>query len=373
MRRKTIPMVDLQGQYQKIKEDIDKALLEAVSEAQYIKGPQVNSFENNLSDYLGGTHVVSCANGTDALQIALMALGLNSGDEVLVPAFTYIATAEVIGLLGLKPVMVDVELDSFNIDMDKVEQLINSRTKVIVPVHLFGQCANMEAVMDLAVKYGLYVVEDTAQSLGAQVQYKGSWRQAGTIGTIGTYSFFPTKNLGCFGDGGVLTTNDVQLAERIRMIASHGQCKKYVHEVIGVNSRLDTIQAAILDVKLRHLDKFIAHRRAIAEQYDQGLSLIDSVVTPACKYGKHTYNQYTLRVVEGRRDQLQDFLQEKGVASMVYYPIPLYQQKAFCCFVRSGFELPITEQLCDSVLSIPIDTEKTEESIAYIIDAIKSF
>lgn len=370
---KKIEMVDLQSQYQKIKKEIDLALLRAVEEAYYIKGPQVAQFEDHLSNYLGDPHVVSCANGTDALQIALMALDLEFGDEVIVPAFTYVATAEVIALLGLKPVMVDVEPDSFNIDMAKLEQVVNSRTKVIVPVHLFGQCADMRRVMEFAKKHELYVIEDTAQALGAQIEYKGNWKAAGTIGDIGTYSFFPTKNLGCFGDGGALSTNDSQLAEKIRMIASHGQRKKYIHEVVGVNSRLDTVQAAILNVKLRYLDSFIAHRQRVAEQYLQGLADLDSLIVPISKYGRHTFNQFTLRVKGGRRDELQSYLLTNNIASIVYYPIPLYKQSAFSDFVDVGFNLPVTEKLCQSVLSIPIDTEKQQDTIDYIIKIIRKF
>jgi UDP-2-acetamido-2-deoxy-ribo-hexuluronate aminotransferase len=306
-----IEMVDLKGQYVKIQDDIDTAILNVLREATFINGPAVAEFTQSLSSYLGGAQVIPCANGTDALQIAMMALDLQPGDEVIVPAFTYVATAEVIGLLKLKPVMVDVDPQTFNMTRDNIVQAITSKTKAIVPVHLFGQCADMEPIMELADKHGLFVIEDTAQAIGAVYTFtNGSKKKAGTIGHIGCTSFFPSKNLGCYGDGGAIYTNDAALGEKIRMIANHGQVKKYVHKYIGVNSRLDTIQAAVLNVKLRYLDDFSSSRRNAADFYDHLLADVNGIITPVHSVNSsHVFHQYTLRVLENKRDSLKAYLE----------------------------------------------------------------
>lgn len=371
----TIQMVDLHSQYLKIKDEIDHALLQCVESCRYIKGPEVAQFEQKLAACLDVKQVISCGNGTDALQIALMALNLQPGDEVIVPAFTYVATAEAIALLGLTPVMVDVEQETFNLSAAEVEKAIGPKTRAIVPVHLYGQCAPMEAIMALAEKHGLYVVEDNAQALGATCIFSdGTVKKSGTIGHIGCNSFFPTKNLGGFGDGGALTTNDDQLADRCRMIATHGQKQKYHHETIGCNSRLDTLQAAVLNVKLNHLDEYIAARRKAAAYYRRHLSGLTTVTLPQpADYAQHTYNQFTLRVNNGRRDQLKAHLQKSGIPSIIYYPLPLYKQPAFQPYAPEGVNLANTALLCDAVLSIPMHTELNTDIQDKIIKAIKEF
>ncbi|GET29332.1 DegT/DnrJ/EryC1/StrS aminotransferase family protein [Prolixibacter sp. SD074] len=371
----SIQMVDLKGQYQKIKPEIDTALLSCAESANYIKGNEVKQFEDGLAKYLNTDHVISCGNGTDALQIALMALDLKPEDEVIVPAFTYVATAEAIALLKLKPVMVDVDSDTFNISIDSLEKAITPKTKAIVPVHLYGQSADMESIMMLADKYGIFVIEDNAQSLGAEYIFSnGTKKKTGTIGHIGCYSFFPTKNLGCFGDGGALSTNDSELAKRCQMIASHGQQKKYYHETIGCNSRLDTIQAGILNVKLKYLDEYIFARKKSAEYYFQNLDGLEGLVLPnKAAYANHTFNQFTLKVQNNNRDKLQAFLKEQGIPSIIYYPFPLYAQPAFKQFSPNGFQLENTEILCKSVLSIPMHTELTEEIQDKVIESIRNF
>jgi UDP-2-acetamido-2-deoxy-ribo-hexuluronate aminotransferase len=370
-----IEMVDLKGQYVHIQQEVDEAVLSAIREAQFINGPQVGSFANELSEYLDSAHVIPCANGTDALQIAMMALDLKPGDEVIVPSFTYVATAEVIGLLQLKPVMVDVDPNSFNINADTIRPAMTSKTKAIVPVHLFGQCADMEPILALAKEKGLYVIEDTAQAIGASYTFKdGTKKKAGTLGHIGCTSFFPSKNLGCYGDGGAIYTMDSDLAERLRMIANHGQVKKYVHKYIGVNSRLDTIQAAILRIKLRNLDSYSAARNAAAEKYDTILIGVEGLVIPKRQSNStHVFHQYTLKVNEGRRDALKKHLEQSGIPAMIYYPIPLNEQEAYQLIGDVVGDLSVTKNLCGSVLSIPMHTELADEQIKFITDTILAF
>ena len=368
-------MVDLKGQYDKIKDEVLAGINECLDTTAFINGPAVKEFQLQLQQYLGVKHVIPCANGTDALQIAMMALGLQPGDEVLCPAFTYVATAEVIGLLGLKPVMVDVCPDTFNIEMEGLEKFLTPKTRAIVPVHLFGQAADMEKINAFAKKHNLYVIEDNAQAIGADYTFSdGTTVKAGTIGDIGCTSFFPSKNLGCYGDGGAMMTNNDDLAAKLRMIANHGQEKKYYHKVLGCNSRLDTLQAAILKVKLKHLDEYSAARNRMASFYDTNLSAIDGLQIPVrAKNSNHVFHQYTLQVKNGKRDALQQYLTEKGIPCMIYYPVPLYKQEAFSHFVPAGFELPVTEQLCKEVLSLPVHTEFNEEVSKYIVAAIQEF
>lgn len=370
-----IQMVDLKSQYHKIKEEVDAAVLDCIESAQFINGPQVHAFQKELEAYLGVKHVIPCANGTDALQIALMALGLKPGDEVIVPSFTYVATAEVIGLLQLTPVMVDVDPFTFNVTADIIEKAITPKTKAIVPVHLFGQSADMEPIMTLANKYGLFVVEDNAQAIGANyTMSNGSLKKAGTIGHIGTTSFFPSKNLGCYGDGGSIMTNDDELAQQIRIIANHGQRKKYYHEVLGVNSRLDSLQAAILSIKLKHLDEYCAARQAAADYYDKAFASLPQVEVPARQpNSSHVFHQYTLKVAPEKRESLIQFLSVKGIPSMIYYPVPLYKQEAFKAYWPTNMELPVTEMLCDAVISLPIHTEMDEELLNHISETVKSY
>lgn len=370
-----IQMVDLKGQYARIKPAIDAAIQECIDTTAFIKGPQVARFENALAEYLNVAHVVSCANGTDALQIALMALNLRPGDEVIVPAFTYVATAEVIGLLGLTPVMIDVDPQTYNINRHLVEAAITDKTKLVVPVHLFGQCADMEGILDVCAPLGIAVVEDAAQAIGAKYLFRnGKTRSAGAIGAIGTTSFFPSKNLGCFGDGGAVYTNDAALARQTKMIANHGQDRKYIHDAIGINSRLDTLQAAVLLEKLPQLDTYIAARQSAAEYYDAALSEVDDIEIPyRAPYSTHVYHQYTLKVPVGVRDDVKAYLQSQGIPSMVYYPLPLNHQKAYANLGRVDGELKVTRDLCQRVLSLPMHTELTEEQLAYITDTIKAY
>ncbi len=368
-------MVDLKGQYEKIKTEVDAAIQEVIDTTAFINGPQVGSFQKSLEAYLGVNHVIPCANGTDSLQIAMMALDLQPGDEVIVPAFTYVATAEVIALLHLKPVMVDVDEDFFNIDVEALEKAITPKTKAIVPVHLFGQAADMESIMEIVQRHNLYIIEDNAQAIGADYYFKdGSSKKLGTIGHIGSTSFFPSKNLGCYGDGGALMTNDESLAKKMKMIANHGQSVKYVHDSIGCNSRLDTMQAAILNVKLKHLDTYRDNRNKVADAYDVAFANIDGLITPArTKQSNHVFHQYTMKIKNGKRDELKKFLESKGVPSMIYYPIPLYKQKAFSHYSPDGFTLPLTEQHCEEVLSLPIHTEMKDEDLNKIISTVQSF
>ncbi len=369
-----IQMVDLQGQYQRLKSEIDPAIAEVLESAWYIKGPVVERFEGHLADYLDVPHVIGVANGTDALQVALMALGLEPGDEVIVPAFTYVATAEVIALLHLKPVMVDADPDTFNLTPEIFEAAITPNTKAVVPVHLFGQTADMEGIMEVARRNGIFVIEDNAQAIGARYEMVDGRRiAAGTIGHVGTTSFFPAKNLGCFGDGGALFTRDSALAQRIRMIANHGQSKRYYHDEIGVNSRLDALQAAVLDVKLHHLDDFANRRNNVAHVYDQAFQGLDEVQTPVrSPKSNHVFHQYTLRIKNGKRDALKAHLNEQGIPANIYYPVPLYKQKAFHTFTEVT-QLPETERLCREVLSLPIHTEMQPDTQNRIIQGVLSF
>jgi len=367
-------MVDLKGQYLRMKSEIDEAVLSCIASTRFIKGPVVEAFEESLGKYLGVNHVISCANGTDALQIALMALDLKPGDEVIVPSFTYVATAEVVALLGLTPVMVDVDPRTFNIDLEKSKKAISPNTKAIVPVHLFGQNADMEPLMSLAKKHGLFVIEDNAQSIGSSFHFSdGKVQSSGSVGHIGCTSFFPSKNLGCYGDGGALFTNDSDLGSKIRMIANHGQSKKYFHSVVGVNSRLDAIQAAILNVKLRYLDDYCERRQKVAEKYDAALASVDGLQTPTrSTFSSHVFHQYTLIVENGQRDALKKHLGDNDIPSMIYYPLPLYEQDAFKAYY-SGPPQEVTEELCRSVLSLPIHTEMNDEITERIIDSVRSF
>jgi dTDP-4-amino-4,6-dideoxygalactose transaminase len=370
-----ISMVDLEGQYNKIKSEIDTAVISCISSAAFINGPDVKEFQKNLEDYLGVKHVIPCANGTDSLQIAMMALELKPGDEIICPAFTYVATAEVIGLLGLKPVMVDVDPLTFNLTSNDIEKAITSKTKAIVPVHLFGQSCDMESIMKIANHYNLYVIEDNAQALGSDYIFSnGKKVKAGTIGHIGSTSFFPSKNLGCYGDGGALMTNDDELAKKMRMIANHGQEKKYYHKLIGCNSRLDTIQAAVLNIKLKYLDQYSAARNTMASYYDEAFSKIAELEIPHRQINcSHVFHQYTLKVKNGKRDDLQKNLLSFGIPSMIYYPLPLYKQDAYRDFVEIGFKLYNTESLCDEVLSLPMHTEFNSNNVNFIIEKVQSY
>lgn len=375
MNHPKIEMVDLFSQYMKLKPQINKAIQDVIDSSSFIKGKPVSEFEHKLALFTGSKHVISCANGTDALQIALMALDPEPGDEIIVPGFTYAATAEVIALLRLKPVMVDVDPETFNLSVPDLEAAITERTRAIIPVHLFGQCSDMEPILKIAAKHQLWVIEDNAQSFGAEYTFSdGVSKQTGTIGHIGCTSFFPTKNLGCFGDGGAIFTNDEQLAEKIRMIANHGQKKKYHHSIIGCNSRLDTIQAAILNVKLDRLKEHLKARQKAADNYIGALCNWEPGEIPKrLNRATHTFNQFTLKIKGERRDELQKFLSQQGIPTMIYYPIPLYRQDAFKKYVPEGFELPNTEQLCRSVLSIPMHTELNEDIQARICEELKSF
>lgn len=372
---KNIQMVDLLGQYQRIKSEIDIAIFNVIETTSFINGPEVNLLAEELANYNNVKHVIPCANGTDALQLAMMALGLQIGDEVIVPAFTYVATVEVIALLGLMPVFVDVDPETFLISINEIEKNVNAKTKAIVPVHLFGQCADMEAIMKIAKKNDLFVIEDTAQAIGANYTFKnGTEKKAGTIGDIGTTSFFPSKNLGCYGDGGALLVNDDELALKLKMIANHGQQKKYYHDVIGVNSRLDTLQAAILRIKLKNLDDYSSKRNFSANFYDAELSNLIAIKTPKrAENTNHVFHQYTLICNGFNREELQRYLQHNNIPSMVYYPIPLHLQKAYSSYGYKKGNLPISESLAQQVLSLPIHTEQDETQLSYITSHVKEF
>lgn len=374
---KKIQMVDVFSQYQKIQKEVDEAILNVVHSSAFINGPEVKAFKQEFEEYLGVKHVIPCANGTDALQVAMMALDLKPGDEVITASFTYVATAEVIALLQLTPVLVDVNADTFDISVEAIEAAITPKTKAIVPVHLFGQCADMEAIMALADKHNLYVIEDTAQAIGADYTFSdGTKKKAGTIGTIGATSFYPSKNLGCMGDGGAIFTNDDKLGEKMRMIASHGQSKLYTHDEIGVNSRLDSIQAAILRIKLRQLDDYAAARNKAADYYDNAFANSPKVKTPArAKNTNHVFHQYTLQLTDDSvdREELRNYLAEKGVPSMIYYPIPLHMQKAYKDDRYEEGMFPVTEKLCKTVFSLPIHTELEENQLKYITDTVSEF
>lgn len=372
---KKIEMVDLKSQYNHLKTAIDKSIQDCINSSIFVKGTQVSLFQKSIEKYLAVNHVITCGNGTDALQIAMMALNLKVGDEVIVPAFTYVATAEVIGLLGLTPVLVDVNPNTFNIDINEIEKAKTDKTKAIVPVHLFGQCADMESIINIAKQNNLFVIEDTAQAIGADFTFlDGKVAKAGTIGDIGTTSFFPSKNLGCYGDGGAISTNNDELAFSMRMIANHGQAKQYHHEIIGVNSRLDSIQAAILNIKLPLLDNFNRSRQLVAKRYNEAFKNIESLQIPFKEANStHVFHQYTLKVKNGRRDELKKYLSKYDIPSMIYYPIPLNNQKAYKLICKQVGNLSVSESLCKEVISLPIHTEFQEEQLEYIINHVKTF
>ncbi len=372
---KKIQMVDLVSQYEKIKPEIDTKLAEVMNSAAFINGPEVKAFQKELEDYLDVKHVISCANGTDALQIALMALGLQPGDEVITSDFTFAATVEVIKLLKLTPVLVDVDRDTFNISINAIKKAITPKTKAIIPVHLFGQCANMDAIMDLAKKHNLYVVEDTAQAIGAKYTSQQGWtKSAGCIGDIGTTSFFPSKNLGCFGDGGAIFTNNDELAVVLRSIVNHGMGKRYYYDRVGVNSRLDSMQAAILRIKLRQLDNYIKNRQQAAKYYSDFFSQIDGVEVPAISdFSTHVFHQYTLKIKGINQFEAQEFMKSKGIPMMIYYPMPLHTQKAYDADKYNHSDFPVTNELCECVVSLPMHTELDDEQLDYITSSLKEY
>lgn len=373
----SIQMCDLKGQYQKIKNEIDSSIQEVIDSTAFIKGKEVGFFQDELAKYLGVKHVISCANGTDALQIALMTLGLKPGDEVITPDFTFIATVEVVALLGMVPVIVDVDPNTFTIDPTLLEKAITPKTKAIIPVHLFGQCANMDEIMAIANKYNIFVIEDVAQATGADYFHSnGKSSKAGAIGHIGTTSFFPSKNLGCYGDGGALFTNDDAIAEEIKSISNHGMKVRYYHDKIGVNSRLDTIQAAILRVKLKYLNEYNSNRIKAADYYDKQFGNCKHLTTPKrASWSSHIFHQYTLQLVDGNRAELIKHLSEKGIPAMIYYPVALHAQKAFEMYQvnAANKNFPVSDRLCESVFSIPMHTELTEEVQKYICDTILNY
>ena len=368
-------MVDLKAQYEKIGGEIDEAIRSVFKSSAFIKGPEVKLFEEELQKYLGVKHVISCANGTDALQIAMMALGLKSGDEVITTNFTFIATVEVVALLGLKLVLVEPEAGSFNISPEAIQKAITPRTRAIVPVHLFGQCADMEEIMKIAAKNNLSVVEDAAQATGADYIFNdGNKKKAGTIGQIGTTSFFPSKNLGCYGDGGALYTNDDNLAIKIRSISNHGMKTRYYHDDIGINSRLDTIQAAILLIKLKNLDSYNDIRRVAAGFYDKTFSGCGDIIVPErMHFSTHIFHQYTIKITNGKRQELKEYLESKKIPSMIYYPVPLHMQKAYSYLGYRKEDFPVTEKLCSEVISLPMHPDLDEEQLKYIGSNILNF
>ncbi len=371
-----IPMVDLKSQYENIKQEIDKSISNVLNHTQFINGAEVSQFQSELSDYLKVKHTITCGNGTDALQLAMMALNLKPGDEVITANFTFVATVEVIGLMGLTPVLVDVSPDTFTIDTEAVKKAITPKTKAIVPVHLFGQAAPMEDILELAKEHNLYVIEDTAQALGAEYTFKdGTRKKLGTIGDIGTTSFFPSKNLGCYGDGGAIFTNNTELAERLKSAANHGMTIRYHHDRVGINSRLDTIQAAILSVKLKYLDQYNQARQKAALYYREAFADIKEITTPKeYENSNHIYHQYTLVLDENvNREALQSYLKEQGIPAPIYYPIPLHLQKAYQDARYKEGDFPVTEHLCKNVISLPIHTEMKEEDLKYITDKVKAF
>ncbi len=376
-------MVDLQSQYDRIKDEINKSVIGVMQDATFINGPTVKSFQNNLEAYLNVKHVIPCANGTDALQIAMMALDLKPGDEVITTNFTFAATVEVIALLNLKPVLVDVDLNTFNIDVDKLEKVITSKTKAIVPVHLFGQSANMEKIMLIAKEFNLFVIEDNAQAIGAEYQFKSGLKlKTGTIGDFGTTSFFPSKNLGCFGDGGALFTNSDGLAKKIRGIVNHGMYERYHHDVVGVNSRLDSVQAAVLNAKLPHLNSYNKSRQSSARKYTEALKSCNEIKTPTFANGCkvicqnchcHVFHQYTIRILSGRRNELANFLSDLKIPFGIYYPIPLHKQNAYKNKSYKDQDFKNTNTLCDEVISLPMHSELTDDQIDYISSKINKF
>ena len=370
-----IQMVDLKSQYMKIKPQVDQAINDVLSSTQFINGEHVKSFQNELAAYLDVKHVIACANGTDALQISMMALGLKPGDEIITPSFTYIATTEVIGLLGLKPVFVDCDPENFNISVDEVEKAITKKTKAIVPVHLFGQSSDMKSITSLAKKYNLFVIEDNAQAIGSNYLGFNQPQKTGTIGNIGCTSFFPSKNLGCFGDGGAMMTNDDELAKKLRMIANHGQSKRYYHDIVGCNSRLDNIQAAVLRIKLKELDQYILNRQKAANYYDQNLKDLDQLTLPFRNLdSNHVFHQYTLKLDDSIvRDELIQYLADKNIPAMVYYPVPAHRQKMFSKIPNSCGNMKVTNWLSSRVFSLPMHTELSTLQQDYIIENISNF
>lgn len=372
---KGLQMVDTKSQYQKIKKEVDQAVLGVLESSVFIGGKVLGDFVDNLAKYNGSKHVIPCANGTDALQIAMMALGLEPGDEVITPSFTYIATVEAAAVLGLKPVFVEVDKKTFCIDPAAIEKAITPKTKAIVPVHLYGQSADMEAIMAIAQKHNLFVIEDNAQAIGCDYTFSDrSVKKTGSIGHIGTTSFYPSKNLGAYGDGGAIFTDDDTLAAKLKMIAHHGQSKRYYHDVVGCNSRLDAVQAAILDIKLKHLDGYIGARRKAADYYDKAFANHAAITTPyRAANNQHVFHQYTLTLEGVDRDGLHNFLAENGVPSMIYYPVPCHKQKMFDAFGGSGYSLPLTDWLTERVISLPMHTEMEEEQQAFIVAKVLEF
>lgn len=371
---KKIQMVDLQSQYYKIKNEVDNAVSNVMDSAAFINGPEVKSFQNELESYLDVKHVIPCANGTDALQIALMALDLKEGDEIITADFTFAATVEVIHLLKLKSVLVDVDYDTFTISTEAIKKAITPKTKAIIPVHLFGQCANMEEILKIAEQHNLYVIEDNAQAIGAEFTFSdGSVKKAGTMSTVGTTSFFPSKNLGCYGDGGAIFTNNDELAHRLKGIVNHGMYERYYHDEVGVNSRLDSIQAAILRKKLPHLDNYNEARNKAADYYDEAFAGHEHILTPKrADNSTHVFHQYTLRILNGQRNDLQKFLTEKEIPAMIYYPVALRKQKAYYQESNDA-DFVNTDKLLDEVISLPMHTELDEEQLKYIADAVLEF
>ena len=370
-----IQMVDLQSQYRQLKAALDARVIGCIESGAFIQGPEVKSLEADLGTYLDGAHVIACANGTDALQIALMALDLEAGDEVIVPSFTFVASVEVIALLGLKPIVVDVDPRTFLMKTEDIEASLSPRTKAIIPVHLFGQCVNMKSLMAIAKTRDLFVIEDNAQSIGARCFMGEDLKlMSGTIGHIGCTSFYPSKNLGCYGDGGAMISKDEHMAHKIKMLANHGMERRYYHDVIGVNSRLDSVQAAILNVKLPHLDKWNQQRRAAADKYDQQLGSISNILIPSrVAWSEHVFHQYTIRVTDGRRDELQKYLAEHKIPSMIYYPVPMHEQAAFNKLVRRRVPLLNTEKVSKEVLSLPMHPDLADDQITYICEKIAAF
>ncbi len=370
-----IQMVDLKTQYHKIKTEIDAALIEVLESSAFINGKPVQEFADNLAKYLNVKHVMPCANGTDALQIAMMALNLQPGDEVITPSFTYIATTEVVALLRLKPVFVEVDAKTFCMDAKALRKAITPKTKAIVPVHLYGQAANMEAIMEIARDHNLFVIEDNAQAIGCDYYFKdGGKKKTGTIGTIGTTSFFPSKNLGCYGDGGAICTNDDTLAVKLKMIANHGQSKRYYHDMVGCNSRLDTVQATVLNIKLRELDDYIAARRKVADYYDNAFANNPKIIEPfRAEYCSHVFHQYTLILEDINRNGLHEYLASKNIPSMIYYPVPGHRQKMFGSFTSNEYHLPVTDWLTERVISLPIHTELDEEQLSNITQSVLEY
>jgi dTDP-4-amino-4,6-dideoxygalactose transaminase len=368
-------MVDLKQQYQNIKTEIDAAVISVLESSAFINGPQVQSFATSLAKYNGVKHVVPCANGTDALQIAMMALGLQPGDEVITPSFTYIATTEVIALLRLTPVFVDVDPKTFCIDTEALRKAITSKTKAIVPVHLYGQAANMEELLKIAAEHQLFVIEDNAQAIGCDYYFSnGGVKKTGSLGTVSGTSFFPSKNLGAYGDGGAILTQDDALADQLRMVANHGQSKRYYHDVVGCNSRLDTIQAAILDIKLKYLDQYIAARQRVANYYDSAFSGHPKITTPfRASYCSHVFHQYTLVLDGVDRDGLNAHLAEAKIPSMIYYPVPAHRQKMFASFGSESADLPVTDWLTERVISLPVHTEMEEDQLQFITSSVLDY